>query len=279
MDLDWAFYEHRFGSGLDLRAGRTPTPAGIWTERREVGTSLPFFAPPAAVYQEGGALNETVDGLAASYPLALGGGFKLDLAGYAGGWDKLEQTPGTDLAAKARSESGLGASAWLRTPVPGLRFGAAASRFTVRDGLLRVGTSDDWKSLLLSVDSSFAHWDVRAEYLAARHPLTLSGIAFPTVDARGGYLELGAALTPKLWLHVQGEYQTSDFKRPAHPTATVHLDRNVGIALDYFFRKDLVLKLEGHQDRGFLSQDRDLDVLVDPEVKIRYGILTLSVSF
>ena len=68
VDADWAFYEHRFGSGLDVRAGRTPVPVGIWNERREAGTRLPFFAAPAAVYQEGGAVNETVDGLAARLP-------------------------------------------------------------------------------------------------------------------------------------------------------------------------------------------------------------------
>jgi photosystem II stability/assembly factor-like uncharacterized protein len=279
VDADWAFYEHRFGSGLDARAGRTPVPVGIWNERREAGTRLPFFTAPAAVYQEGGAVNETVYGLALAYPVALGGGFKLDLAAYGGGWDLLEQAPGTALAARARAEDGLGGSAWLRTPIPGLRFGAAASRFTVRDGLLRVGDGDDWRSLLLSVDGSFAHWDVRAEYLAGRHPLTLAGIAFPTVDTSGGYLELGAALTPKLWLHLQGEFQTGDFKRPGHPSADVHLDRDLAVALDYAFRKDLVLKLEGHQDRGFLSQDHDLDVFADPAVKIHYGILTLAVSF
>ncbi len=279
VDIDWAFYEHRFGSDLDLRAGRTPVPVGIWNERREDGTHLPFFTAPASVYQEGGAVNETVDGLAAAYPVKLGGGFKLDLAAYGGGWDLLEEAPGTALAARARAEDGLGLSAWLRTPVSGLRFGAAVNRFTVRDSLLGVGASDDWRSLLLSVDGSFAHWDVRAEYLAGRHPLTLSGIAFPTVDTRGGYLELGTALTPKLWLHLQGEFQNGDFQRPAHPGLDVHLDRDLAVALDYAFRKDLVLKLEGHQDRGFLSQDHDLDVFADPAVKIHYGILTLAVGF
>ncbi len=281
VDLDWAFYEHRFGSGLDLRAGRAPVPVGIWNELREVGTSLPFFTPPAAIYQEGGAINETVDGLTATYPVALGGGFKLDLAAYAGGWDKLEQAPGTALAARARGEDGLGARAWLRTPIPGLRFGVAASRFTVRDGLPRVGASDDWRTVLLSVDGSFTSWDVRAEYLAGRHPLTLGDLAFPTVNDRTGYIEIGAALTPKLWLHVQGEFQNADFKRPAQPVvnANVHLDRNFAVALDYAFRKDLVLKLEGHRDRGFLSQDRNLDLLTDPAVKSHYGILSLAVSF
>ena len=61
---------------------------------------------------------------------------------------------------------------------------------------------------------------------------------------------------------------------------TVHLDRNLGVALDYFFRQNLVLKLEGHQDRG-LPRPRPTTWTSSPypEVKIRYGILTLSVSF
>ena len=115
-----------------------------------------------------------------------------------------------DLAAKARSEGGLGASAWASVLlVPGLRFGAAASRFTVRDGPLRVGTSDDWKTLLLSVDGSFTHWDLRARPGRPRHPLTLSGDRLPHGrHPRRLFLELGAAFRPKLWLHVQGEYQT-----------------------------------------------------------------------
>jgi hypothetical protein len=279
IDLDWGFYEHRFGSGLELRAGRDPLPAGIWNALREVGTRLPFFAPPAAVYQQGGALNETVDGAAANLPVGLGGGFSLDLAAYAGGWDKLEQVPGLPVAARARAEDALGGRVWLSTPIAGLRFGAAASRFTVRDGLLRVHTSDIWKSWLLSADGRFGGWDVRAELLGARHPLAVSGVAFPTVDSLGGYVEVGAQLLPRLALHVQGELANADFKRPAHPTVGVHVDRDLAIALDYAFRPDVVLKLEGHEDRGFLSQDHHLDLLVDSPVKVKYGILTLAVSF
>src|SRR5258705_425775 len=151
------------------------------------------------------------------------------------------------------SKCSCATSGGRRPPLPGRRCGVAASRFSVRDGLLRVGTSDNWRTVLFSVDGSFTGWDVRAEYLAGRHPLTLGDLAFPTVDDRTGYIEIGAALTPKLWLHVQWEFQNADFKRPAQPTvnANVHLDRNFAVALDYAFRKDLVLKLEGHRDRGF----------------------------
>ena len=158
-----------------------------------------------------------MDGLAASYPLALGGGFKLDLAGYAGGWDKLEPVPGTDLAAKARSEGGLGATHWLR------HAGARPALRRRRQPLHRArrpAASQHKRRLedLAPLRGRRLHpLGPARRPLAARHPLTLSGIAYPRSTPAAAILELGSALTPKLWLHVQGEYQTGDFERPAHP--------------------------------------------------------------
>jgi photosystem II stability/assembly factor-like uncharacterized protein len=279
IDLEWGFYQRRFNSGLALRAGRAPIPIGVWNDRREEGTSLPFFTAPAAVYQEGGAINESVDGVTATYRQPLPAAFKLDLLAYGGGWDKLEEVPATAIAGRARSENALGARAWLITPIAGLRFGLAANRYTVRDGLLRVSSSDDWRTILLTADGSFPHWDVRAEYLAARHPLAISGIGFPTVDSDGGYAEAGIALTPRLWLHAQVEFQHADFKRPAHPTIGVNIDRNFGAVLDYKAGQRVVLKLEGHRDRGFLTEDHGLDLLNGSPVTVRYGVLTCAVRF
>jgi len=279
VDLEWGFYERRFNSGIALRVGRAPIPIGVWNDRREEGTKLPFFTAPAAIYQEGGGINESVDGLTATDSLPLPSGFKLDLLAYFGGWDKLEEVPGTALAAKARSENALGAAAWLITPVNGLRFGVAANRYGVRDGVMRVGSSDNWRTILLTADASFPHWDVRAEYLAARYPLAISGIGFPTVDGKGGYIEAGVALTQRLWLHVQDEFQNADFKRPANPTIGVDLDRNLGVVLDYKAGQRVVLKLEGHRDRGFLSEDHSLDVLTSSPVTVRYAVLTCAVRF
>jgi photosystem II stability/assembly factor-like uncharacterized protein len=273
IDLDWGYYQHVFGSGLDVRAGRAPIPVGNWNALREVGTRLPFFAPPAAVYDDG-ALSETIDGIVVVWPT----GGTLELAGYAGGSDVLEQVPGTADAARARGENTIGARASIE-PVTHLRFGLAASRFSLRDGLMRVNASDRWTTLLFSIDASFPNWDVRAEYLASRHPQLLSGIAFPKVDSRGGYVEAGIAIIPKLWIHGQTEFRNGNFKRPAQPTLHVQLDRNYVLGADYLFTPNIVLKLEGHHDRGYLSQDQSLDVFVDPRAKIRYGILTLAVSF
>src|SRR5688572_30445570 len=58
VEVDWAFYEHRFSDALTAKAGRVQIPRGIFNEIRDIGTLLPFYRPPSAFYSESVAASE-----------------------------------------------------------------------------------------------------------------------------------------------------------------------------------------------------------------------------
>jgi hypothetical protein len=63
VEVDWAFYNHRFEGGTSIRVGRMPLPWGLYNEIRDVGTLLPFFRPVEEIYAESDTFNESVDGI------------------------------------------------------------------------------------------------------------------------------------------------------------------------------------------------------------------------
>ena len=69
VKVDWAYYEHTFsGPSTRLRVGKSPIPFGIYNEVRYVGTQLPFYRAPYAMYHEGIYTAETVDGVSVLQP-------------------------------------------------------------------------------------------------------------------------------------------------------------------------------------------------------------------
>jgi hypothetical protein len=200
VELDWAFYARRFGPA-SVKLGRFPTPMGIYSEIRDVGTLIPFYRPAESVYLEG---FETLDGGMLSGGFVVGNWF-LEASAYAGGADyrgQQVQPEGTFLMTE-RLERVFGGQLWVNTPIPGVRAGVGQLRFPIdipglgeQDGVATVG----------SVDVSLDRAMVRAE--ASRLGLG------DYMESTAWYVQGGARAWRELWLNAQYELLDTEVETP-----------------------------------------------------------------
>jgi len=264
VEVDWIFYQHRFGSDSSVKIGRMPIPLGIYNEIRDVGTALPFYRPPRSFYGEGSLTTETVDGILLSHKLGFGDAWGLSGDVYYGNWD------GHDVSQNViKMMDTIGFQLFLDTPVSGLRLGVGGIQFESDPNPTL--PSLDWQDFHGSVQASFGRVQGEIEY---RHGFARPRTGKALYDVKVGYVRLGVALTEKLIL--QSEYDSLKFKTSALP-GEIDYDDDKALGLVYRFRPDLVLKAEHHWNEGFF-----LEIPVNPlgtAPKTRFGILSLAVSF
>jgi hypothetical protein len=265
LNLEWLFYERRFGAG-SARVGRVKIPFGIYNEVRDVGILLPFYSPSQDFYGLGSFTTETVDGLAVSYPFDLGGGWQLDVDAYGGNWRFLALALDGQLK-ESKARGSAGGELWLTTPWRGLRLGAGGMRFTAQTpgdpkANLRVGhVSLEW-----DLGRAVAH----AEYKSTSYEL--GQLVHATEHA--GYLHLGVHLSDRLVANAQAGFSDAAIKELHR---TVHLDRDLAAGMSYAFLNKFVLKLEHHWKNGY-----PLDAPVSfaqPVQKSRYVIASVATAF
>lgn len=265
LALDWAFYGRRIGA-VDVRVGRSPIPAGIYNELRDVGVVLPLFRAPFGFYLEGAFTSETVDGVVARWQFGESSSWGAEFSGFAGGWDMIERSvsnAGVVQSMTSRVERGVGGQVWVTTPVQGLRVGAGVSRYEVPQGGVLPG---DWDEQHLSLDASFNRLTVRSEF---RH------IGTSDIDYEAWYAYAGVRATAALTLHAQIE--RSDLLLPPVPLLDFH-DEDV-LGASWAFRSNLVLKAEAHWTEGFWAENPATRIGIDTGRKVNYGIISLSTSF
>ena len=295
IELDWALYERRLGDHTSLKVGRVLIPYGIFNEIRDVGTLLPFYRPAFVFYREGSFTTETVDGLLVSHTFFPESDWRLEANLYFGEWDLVEIDPFTETALPARSEDSFGSQFWLNTPIYGLRFGLGTQRRNIVDGAEGIvrppGGSNRFDEWLASVDAVFDRWVARAEYRTFKNDAAF----FPAFGAPdfvaefpSYYVQLGIHPTQKFRVYLQAEVskfnvQTVVFTEPQKFTER----EDVGIAFNYLFGPNVVLKAEYHQvsgnDQGFLPVFTPAGLRLQPIFSDLddgdYTIVSLSASF
>lgn len=253
VELDWAFYERRFGKSSYVKVGRIQTPFGIFNEIRDVGTLLPFYRPPFSFYREGSFTSETVDGVMAGHTFAANSAWNISVDAFAGGWDMVEFAPPglSDIqvpALVARANDAIGVHAWLGTPISGLRFGAGFQTYDVSGGILELpGTSPNWQDWLVSLDAVFEKWIFRTEFRNLRPTVTSLLPTTFNADIDNLYAQLGFHPGFKWRFYLQYE-QTKDDNVSTSLIETFSRTswREYAVAINYAFNANLVLKAEFH---------------------------------
>ncbi|NJL29587.1 MAG: hypothetical protein HC897_17720 [Thermoanaerobaculia bacterium] len=275
VELDWAYFEHRFETGTEVRVGRQPIPFGIYNELRDAGTVLEFFRPPVAIYFEGAFASETVDGLAVSHNFSLSDSWDLDSSLYYGEWERAEFSSGMEAPATGRARDGHGLQLWLNTPVTGLRFGVAAQRFDQVGGLvdLRSGESDRFTTYLFSIDGDFSRFVVRAEA-----QLLKTQFAFiPDAEFPAAYGLVGYHVTDKLSVYLLREDSKSKFSfGSALPSFESTFHKDWALSAVYAFNPQALLRLEAHRSDTILTSDL---APFGTTPRVNYWIASFSASF
>jgi len=267
VELDWGFYERRFAGTGSVKAGRIPIPQGIYNELRDVGTVLPFYRVPFNFYQEGSYTSETLDGVQGSYTLFDSKKFPVDVHAYFGGWELIESLGGDTPVTVARADQGFGGQLWLRTPLPGVRFGLGGQTYNLRGGSRPPGQKDDWSSWYASFDGEYRRVKLQAEYRAVNITDDTAFKAF--------YLLAGVNVLKGLTVNA-----LADFGNLKFPGVDRDLHRDWAIGLNYAFRPNLVGKIEQHWAETYINDDRPGGFLnPQPAAKINYTIVSLAASF
>lgn len=280
IEVDWAFYEHRFNESAGLRLGRVRVPLGIYNEIRDVGTLLPFFEPPEGIYSDGLFTQESVDGAALYYQLTPAAGWRLTLDGYYGEWDRQLVLPTDVQVDLSHADGGAGLQAWLETPVDGLRFGLGGLRYDVSGSLYNLEDEDTWKLLVASLDATFDRWIARAEYMDASYSLLVSSVlAFDDGSYESYYGQLGYRLTDHwtLW----GQYDVGDVRLAGShaPTTEIDLLEDYAVSVTFAPRSEILFKAEAHTGEGFIGFVPGISAFVDEPVATDYAIVSVSVAF
>ena len=272
VDLDWAFYEHRFDDYTVARIGKVRNPIGIYNEFRDVGTLLPFYRPPIFLYGEQMYTSETVDGMTLGRRFPLGD-WELSVDGFAGSWSFVQ----IDLATKATVDLGYGAQVWLQTPLDGLRVGVAGMRYTTRGNVGAPPDVEDQQALVVaSLDGRFGPVGARTEF---RHVAFGEDEIGYTVTADAYYGELTLNVTDQLTLMGQAQWQDLALEIPAIMLSMdENLERDLAIGVRYALTPNVVLKLEGHRYRGRSIEDQVIFPW-DERVGANYALFSVSTSF
>lgn len=291
IELDWAFFEHRFGDHSGIKVGRVQIPIGIYNEVRDVGTLLPFYRPPFSFYREGSFTTETVDGLLLYKTFFSDSTWSLEADVYTGEWTQLEVSPtDPELAGLARAKDAVGFQLWLSTPVSGLRFGLGGHRKRLEGGVFRPpGVEDphvieDW---YVSLDGTFDRFVIRSEYHEFDPVLQLP-VVEDFLDLSAWYVQFGYMATEKLelWAQLEGAGVEADSVLHTRPE-DLDAREDLGLALKYLFRPDIALKIEHHwveEEQGALIPvfgpgGLQLDPLAVQAEDGSYSIVSLSVAF
>jgi len=260
VELDWIFYEHRFG-GSAVKVGRVQIPFGIYNEVLDVGTVLPLYRPPRNFYGETAYSAETVDGILLTHTVDLGRGWGLQGDVYFGDL----QFPERNFTGKyvlSHAHDTRGAEVWLDTPLSGVRVGAGATGYEINS----VISPGSWKAKHLSVSAERERFDVHSEY---------KWVEIGTSQVELAYAQAGFHFTDKLKLNVQEELGYID--TPGQPRSRFDNDRAVG--LNYAFNPGLVVKAEHHWTTGGFWLEDIADPFAASAVKTRFWILSLATSF
>jgi hypothetical protein len=259
VELDWIFYEHRFGDSA-VKVGRVQIPFGVYNEVLDVGTILPFYRPSRNFYGETAYSSETVDGVALTHTFNLAHDWSVDGDVYFGNLQFPERNFVTGGYVKSGARNARGAEVWVDTPMTGVRVGAGGLLYEI-DSLFSPGT---WKTKHLSLSVERKWFDVHSDY---------KWVDLGLAKLELGYVQAGIHFTEKLRLNAQQDFFYSNFTgRRARDDS----DRALG--LNYAFNPSLVLKAEHHwTEGGFWLEDQI--PFGAPTPKTRYWILSLATSF
>lgn len=258
LDIDWAFYQRRFGNG-SVKVGRVPVPGGLLNETRDVGTIMPLYRAPGNFYMEG---IDAMDGASGAYEF------------YLGDWS-VETTASfgeVNLAYPVPSPEGLSVmdvkldrftvgELWLRTPVEGVRVGASAGRWNgFEDG--------DPASRILrgSFEAIRPRYTFRSEYQNVdMGPQTMKM-----------YYAHGSLRFGSMALNAQADVSEMGADTPVG-VFEYESGRDLALGLSWAQMPNLVYKIEGHRASGY-NFDSFLDP-TGPKGETNYFIGSVSVSF
>lgn len=251
-ELDYAFAQYKASDALQLRFGRSKHPFGIYTEVFDVGTLRPFFHLPLSIYGPAEVAAQSYDGAGVTGTLQMSGGMSVDYDAYVGeiafsGEQRADE--GEDLASE-KIRDVFGGRVRFHTPIDGLSVGASAYSGIVEEDHEEEGEEESHvrnRGLGLHLEYAMHPFVLRAE--VGDHDE--AGEA----EARGFYVE-GAYRIRDKW-ELAARYDRFDVTEEDDDESEEHRDLALGV--NYWFNRNIVLKLSMHRVQGLAAAVPDDD--------------------
>jgi len=274
--VDYAFAEYAFDPALKFRIGAVKQPFGIFTEIFDVGTVYPFVDLAQGIYGPAGFVSEHFLGAAFTGRLPFGSGWQLQYDLYGGDMESAYATP---WEAAAEGEAGeastdiqnmIGGRILLTTPDQSLTCGLSAY----------TGTEDT--KTFGETDESHRHtaYGAQAEYFVG--PATLraeyAGQQTEIASSNAAYAEAAWRLTPNWQLAARYDWSKTSLDEDGGIDDNLLKHQDIGVAVDYFFSPNFVLKLAVHQVTGNRFANVD-DEAATPKEKTTLVTFGTSFSF
>lgn len=286
IELDWAYFGYEAWDWFSIKVGKIQLPFGIYNEMRDVGVILPFYQVPYASYGEGNWMSETIDGATFAFFLFQDTDMPLSIEIYSGQWKWVEwlflpkNIGGIELHVDEPDiKNAFGFQTWLETPFKGIRLGWGGYLGKITGGLsfgdeFGLGEERIYVSHY-SLDGNWYDYYLKSE--STNYFLTHNDIFAYSFYAQGGY-----RVVDSFFLNLQGGlYRAKGVPLPSMGFAKIDINyyEDYAVGLNYAYFSNLVFKIEGHWNKGFLLEDRYMDYYANNPYITKYAIFSISASF
>lgn len=272
--VDFAFAEYDFDPALRFRIGAVKQPFGIFTEIFDVGTLYPFVNLAQGIYGPAGFVSESYLGAGLTGRLAVGGDWQLQYDLYGGEMEAANSTPWDEVGIAESDEE----STDIQDLVGG-RLTLASPGGAVTCGLSAYSGTEDTETFgEESGDKRHTAYGAHVEYFNG--PATLraevAGQETEEYTSEAAYVEAAWKLSSHWLVAARYDWAETDLDGDTGADEDLLEHRDVGLAVNYFFSPNFVLKLAWHQVSGnrFTSQDDE-----DAEQDEKTSLVSFGTSF
>ncbi|HQV31865.1 MAG TPA: hypothetical protein PKV71_08315 [Calditrichia bacterium] len=291
VELDWGFFEYRFAENYALKFGRLQLPMGFYNELRDVGIVLPFYSVPYTFYLKGSFVSETLDGAALITTLQLPNFWEWRTTLFGGGWTWLEsmgipnfQGELEHVVVEASFNEGGGIHSILTSPEGNLKVGLGGFVGQIKN-------SPTFGLVYRTSFGTFWTWNASLEWEAG--PLIFTGEMFSGIYEEVSqhedlfYLQAGYRFNPRWSLYGQyGAIKGYDlnipriFRTPGGPESmNLDIHQTTGISLNYRFSDPLVVKVESHWIKGYITEKATVNFFKDDPLLNQYFLISIATAF
>lgn len=274
--VDFAFAEYAFSEGLKFRIGAVKQPFGIYTEIFDVGTVYPFVSLAQGIYGPAGFVAESYLGAGFTGSLEVGSGWRLQYDLYGGEMESALSTPwseageGEGEATEASTDIQDLVGGRLNLTTPGQALTCGLSAYTGGEDTESFGEESE--------DHRHSAYGIHVEHYVG--PATLRAeVARQETEAHtsdAAYAEASWRFSPRWLVAARYDWARTDLEGDAEAEGALLEHDDVGIAVNYFFSPNFVLKLAVHQVTGNRFTELDDE---DEEQDEKTTLVTAGTSF
>lgn len=274
VELNWAYFEHRFTDNLRIRVGRTPIPYALDNELHSVGIVLPFYRLPTAIYPPDTFNHETLDGVHLTYDHSLyrdwSGTFDVYGGAVSPGNEYLHIDNRVALN-KVTIPNLRGARVLIHNSDDTMQFYISDLRDLRKNSALNGFIPAQGEVLTEGLRVRYRHFDLEAEH-GKWTTRGKGGSYYPHT----GYVQLGYDITERWSVHGLAEYNRIDLPGVKEKGDFFDgLGGSVGLRLS----PHVLLKAEAERIRGYFEDVPVRNIVLDPQFHNTVFIASISVAF